>query len=241
MTVPEAEAKMNDEPDMPPTATPAQMRAIARRLILPPVIIGAVAVSTIFWFVVYGMNGGGGKEAASVRAGECAASAALAPKLAPLARGDLADLAIDAHPKIMPALGFAQDGKPVDLAAFKGGIVLLNFWATWCVPCREEMPALDRLQGLAGDRDFSVAAVNVDTARLERSKAFLQEIGVKNLTFYADSSAKSFQTLQQRGKLVGLPTSFLLGRDGCVLGVLAGSAKWDGPDALALIAAAKRG
>jgi hypothetical protein len=103
------------------------------------------------------------------------------------------------------------------------------------------MPALDRLQGLAGDKDFSVAAVNVDTARLERSKAFLQEIGVKNLTFYADSSSRALQTLQQNGKVVGLPTSFLLGRDGCVLGVLAGSAKWDGPDALALFTAAKRG
>jgi thiol-disulfide isomerase/thioredoxin len=241
MTVPEAEAKMNDEPDMPPIATPEQMRAIARRLILPHVVLVAVLVAASVWFVLYEMKGSGGKEAASGKAGECAASAALAPKLAPLARGDLADLAIDAQPKTLPALGFAQEGQPVDLAAFKGRIVLLNFWATWCVPCREEMPALDRLQGLAGDRDFSVAAVNVDTARLERSKAFLQEIGVKNLTFYADSSGKALQSLQQSGKVVGLPTSFLLGRDGCVLGVLAGSAKWDGPDALALFTAAKRG
>jgi thiol-disulfide isomerase/thioredoxin len=239
MTVPKAEAKMIDEPDSPPTADPAQMRAIARRLILPPFLLAAVAVLAILWFVLYGMNGGGSKETASGGAGECAASAALEPNLAPLAKGDIAALALDAQPKIMPALGFAQDGKPVDLASFKGGIVLLNLWATWCVPCREEMPALDRLQGLAGDKDFSVVAVNVDTARLERPKAFLQEIGVKNLTFYTDSSAKTFQTLQQGGKLVGLPTSFLLGRDGCVLGVLAGPAKWDGADALALIKAAK--
>lgn len=232
---------MTDEPDTPPTATPAQMRAIARRLILPPFLFAAFAVLAVLWFVLYGMNGGGGKEAATVGAGECAASAALAPKLDALAKGDIAALAIDAQPKIMPALAFGRDGKPVDLASFKGGIVLLNLWATWCVPCREEMPALDRLQGLAGDSDFSVAAVNVDTARLERARNFLQEIGVKNLTFYADSSAKAFQTLQQSGKVVGLPTSFLIGRDGCVLGVLAGAAKWDGPDALALIAAAKRG
>jgi thiol-disulfide isomerase/thioredoxin len=239
MTVPEAEAKMNEEPVSPPTASPAQMRAIARRLILPPFLFAAVAVSAVLWFVLYGMNGGGSKEAASGRAGECAASAALAQKLAPLARGDIAALAIDSEPKIMPALGFVQDGKPVDLASFKGRIVLLNLWATWCVPCREEMPALDRLQGLAGDKDFSVVAVNVDTARLERPKAFLQEISVKNLTFYADSSAKAFQTLQQSGKLVGLPTSFLLGRDGCILGALAGPAKWDGADALALIKVAR--
>jgi thiol-disulfide isomerase/thioredoxin len=240
MTVPKAEAKMNDEPDSPPTASPAQMRAIARRLILPPFLFAAVAVSAVLWFVLYGMNGGGSKEAGSASAGECAASAALAPKLAPLARGDIAALAIAAEPRVMPALGFAQDGKPVDLASFKGGIVLLNLWATWCVPCREEMPALDRLQGIAGDKAFSVVAVNIDTARLERPKGFLQEIGVKNLTFYADSTATAFQTLQQSGKLVGLPTSFLLGRDGCILGVLAGPAKWDGPDALGLIKAAKQ-
>ncbi|WP_294539823.1 TlpA disulfide reductase family protein [uncultured Rhodoblastus sp.] len=229
---------MNDAPDSPPTASPEQMRAIARRLILPPLAFAAVAVVAVLWFVLYGMNGGGGKEAASGGTGECAASAALAPQLAPLAKGDIAALAIDAQPKLMPALGFARDGKPVDLASFRGKIVLLNLWATWCVPCREEMPALDRLQGIAGDKDFSVVAVNIDTARLERPKGFLQEIGVKNLTFFSDSSAKAFQTLQQSGKVVGLPTSFLLGRDGCALGVLAGPAKWDGADALALIKAA---
>jgi thiol-disulfide isomerase/thioredoxin len=214
------------------------MRAIARRLILPPFLFAAVALSAGLWFVLYGMNGGVSKEPASGSAGECAASAALAPKLAPLAKGDIAALAIDAAPKVMPGLGFSQDGKPVELGSFKGGIVLLNLWATWCVPCREEMPALDRLQGLAGDKDFSVVAVNIDTARLERPKAFWQETGLKNLTFYADSSAKTFQTLQQGGKAVGLPTSFLLGRDGCILGVLAGPAKWDGADALAVIRAA---
>jgi thiol-disulfide isomerase/thioredoxin len=226
---------MNDEPDSPPKADPAQMRAIARRLILPPVLVAAVVVTTALWFVLYGMNGGGSKEAAPANASECAASAALAEKLAPLAKGEIAALAIDAQPKPMPALGFSQDGKPVDLASFKGRTVLLNLWATWCVPCREEMPALDRLQGLAGSENFSVVAVNIDTARLERPKAFLQEIGVKNLAFYADSSAKAFQTLQQSGKVVGLPTSFLVGRDGCAIGVLAGPAKWDGADALALI------
>ncbi len=229
---------MNDEPDSPPTASPAQMRAIARRLVLPHVLLAAVGVAAALWFVLYGMNGGGSKEAALADAGECAASAAIAPKLAGLATGDIAALAIEAQPKPMPALNFSQDGKPVDLASFKGRTVLLNLWATWCVPCREEMPALDRLQGAKGGEGFSVVAVNIDTARLERPKTFLQETGVKNLTIYADSSAKAFQTLQQSGKLVGLPTSFLVGRDGCEIGVLAGPAKWDGADALALVKAA---
>jgi hypothetical protein len=100
------------------------------------------------------------------------------------------------------------------------------------------MPALDRLEGIAGNENFAVVAVNIDTARLERPKAFLQEIGVKNLAIYADSTAKSFTTLQQSGKVVGLPTTFLVGRDGCEIGVIAGPAKWDGADALALLKAA---
>lgn len=229
---------MNDEQGLPPVADPAQMRGIARRLILPPVVLGAVVVAAALWFVLYGMNGGGSKEAAPVVATDCAASTALAQKLGALARGDIAALAIKAQPRPMPALGFSQDGKPVDLASFKGKTVLLNVWATWCVPCREEMPALDRLQGMAGGKSFDVVAVNIDTARLERPKAFMKEIGVKNLTFYADPTAKAFQTLQQNGKLVGLPTTFLIGRDGCEIGVIAGPAKWDGADALALVRAA---
>lgn len=225
---------MNDAPE-PPHADPAQLRAIARRLILPHVFLAAALVAAALWFVLYGMKGGGSKEAA---AGECPVSTALAPKLAPLARGDIAALAISATPRPMPALPFVGSAGPTDLAAFKGRTVLLNLWATWCVPCREEMPALDRLQGALGGDAFSVVAVNIDTARLERPKAFLQEIGVKNLAFFADSSAKSFQTLQQTGKLVGLPTSFLIGPDGCEIGVLAGPATWDGADALALLRAA---
>jgi thiol-disulfide isomerase/thioredoxin len=229
---------MNDEQDLPPPADPAQMRAIARRLILPPVFLGAAAVAAALWFVLYGMNGGGSKESASSVAGECAASVALAPKLAPLARGDIAALAIQASPRPMTALSFVQDGRIIDLTAFKGRVILLNLWATWCVPCREEMPALDRLQALAGGESFEVVAVNADTAKLERPKTFWQEAGLKNLTFYADATGKSLSTLQQSGKLVGMPTSFLIGRDGCEIGVLAGPAKWDSADALALIKAA---
>ncbi len=229
---------MNDEQDLPPVADPAQMRGIARRLILPPVILGAVVVAAALWFVLYGMNGGGSKEPAPVASADCPASSALAQKLGGLAKGDIAALAIRAQPRPMPALSFSQDRKQVDLASFRGKTVLLNLWATWCVPCREEMPALDRLQGMAGGNSFDVVAVNIDTARLERPHAFMREIGVKNLTLYADPTAKAFQTLQQNGKLVGLPTSFLVGRDGCEIGVIAGPAKWDGADALALIKAA---
>jgi thiol-disulfide isomerase/thioredoxin len=228
---------MNDEQDEQPKVDPARMRGVARRLMLPHVFLVAALVAAALWFVLYEMKGRGGKEATTA-ATQCPASAVLAAKLAPFAKGDLAALAIHAHPRPMPDLQFMRDGQPTNVAAFHDRTILLNFWATWCVPCREETPALDRLQGEAGTPSFEVVAVNIDTARLERPKAFLNESGVKNLAFYADSSGKTFQALQQSGKLVGLPTSFLVGPDGCEIGVLAGPAKWDGADATALIRAA---
>ena len=94
-------------------------------------------------------------------------------------------------------------------------------------------PSLDRLQGARGNADFSVVAVNIDTARLDGPKAFLKEIGAKNLSLYADSSANIFETLKQDGKVLGLPTTILVAKDGCDIGTMAGPAKWDSPDALA--------
>ncbi|MGO8737896.1 thiol:disulfide interchange protein TlpA [Rhodoblastus sp.] len=228
---------MNDEQDLPVQATPAQMRAIARRLILPHMFIVAAGVAASLWFVLYVMNGPRSKEAASEPA-QCQVSRALAQKLAPLATGDLAALAIRSHPRPMENISFEHDGAPTDLAALNGRTILLNFWATWCAPCREEMPGLDRLQSLAGNPSFSVVAVNMDSARLDRPKTFLKQIGVKNLGFYADPHGKVFQTLQQAGKLVGLPTTLLIGPDGCEIGAMAGPAKWDGADAQALARAA---
>jgi hypothetical protein len=96
------------------------------------------------------------------------------------------------------------------------------------------------LQEKAGGKDFEVVAVNIDTARLDRRQQFLRDIGVKSLSFYADSTADVFQVLKRSGKVVGLPTSILIDADGCELGVLAGAAVWDSPDALRLVAAARK-
>ena len=142
----------------------------------------------------------------------------------------------------MPAITFnGPDGKAKTLADFSGKTVLLNLWATWCVPCREEMPALDTLQGQAKSDTFEIVTVNIDTTRLERPKAFLNEIGVKDLTFYSDSKADIFYALKKAGKVVGLPTSFLIGPDGCEIGALAGAANWASGDARALVRRASGG
>jgi thiol-disulfide isomerase/thioredoxin len=188
--------------------------------------------------VLYGIGAPGGKAADLCPAAAATRSAALAP----LAKGDIAALAVARAPKFASAIAFeGPDGRKLSLADFHGEALLLNLWATWCVPCRAEMPALDRLQASAGGPSFEVAAVNVDTARLDRPGAFLDQIGVKTLRRYADPSGDSFETLRLAGKALGLPTSLLIDAEGCELGVVAGPVDWDSPDARNVIAALKGG
>jgi thiol-disulfide isomerase/thioredoxin len=130
------------------------------------------------------------------------------------------------------------DGKPRTLDDFKGKTVLLNLWATWCVPCRKEMPSLDALEGKLGSDKFAVVAVNIDTRNLDKPKAWLNEVGVKRLGYYADPSAKVFQDLKAIGKAFGMPTTLLVDPAGCELGALAGPAEWASEDAVRLVEAA---
>ncbi len=199
-----------------------------------------IAAVLVIAAVVYGMSWGGGKKSGADAA--CAAAAKTAVQLAPLAKGQIAALNIHKSPRQAVDIVFqGPDGGAKKLSDFRGKTVLLNLWATWCVPCRGEMPALDRLQGQAGGDNFEVVAINIDTARLERRKAFLDSVGVSKLAFYADPKADVFQTLKQAGKVTGLPTTILVGADGCELGLMAGAAEWDSPEALTLIRAATAG
>jgi thiol-disulfide isomerase/thioredoxin len=198
------------------------------------VVTSLALLSLALLLVLYVSKVPGGKDAPVDPA--CVDTAKTAERLRPLVHGEIAALALARQPKPLPELSFAAaDGTKTSLADFKGQTVLFNLWATWCVPCRQEMPALDRLQGMLGSKDFGVVAVNIDTARLDRPKAFLNEIGIKNLKLYTDDTAASVQTLKQSGKVLGLPTTILIGRDGCEIGTLAGPAQWDSQDAMALL------
>lgn len=113
------------------------------------------------------------------------------------------------------------NNEPLTLSSFKGKVVLLNLWATWCAPCRHEMPALDRLQGQLGSDKFEVVALSLDRAGLEPSKAFLKEIKVENLKAYADPTTKASAPL----KVIGMPTTILLDAEGLEVGRLVGPAE----------------
>jgi len=196
----------------------------------------ALVLASLALLLVLYVSGNGGKNTPVDPA--CLDTARTAARLQPLARGEIAALALASSPRPLPELSFAAPGATARLADFKGRLVLFNLLATWCIPCRLEMPALDRLQAKLGSKDFAVVAVNVDTARLGRPKAFLEAIGAKNLALYTDAQGELLQGLKQTGKVLGLPTTILVGRDGCDLGTLAGPAQWDSRDALALLTAA---
>lgn len=170
---------------------------------------------------------------------ECRASKAVAERIEPLAKGELAAVGVNRSPKIPPVIAFADgEGQSKSLADFKGKTILVNLWATWCVPCREEMPALDKLQAELGGEDFQVVAINVDTRNPDKPKAWLQENGIQNLAYYADPAGKLLQVLQKSGHVVGLPTTFVVDAAGCEIALLKGPAEWASPDALAFMRSA---
>jgi thiol-disulfide isomerase/thioredoxin len=169
----------------------------------------------------------------------CQPAAEMANRLKPLIRGEVAALAVPATPVRVADLAFKDaGGRERRLADWEGRLVLLNLWATWCVPCREEMPALDALQRKLGGPAFEVVAVNIDTRDPDKPKTWLQETGVSALAFYADPTAKIFQELKTRGRAFGMPTTLLVDARGCEVVSLAGPAEWAGEDAVALIQAA---
>jgi thiol-disulfide isomerase/thioredoxin len=171
----------------------------------------------------------------------CHAALELARSLDPLVHGEVAAVkpADEAH--FLPAVAFRDgDGHAKSLAYWHGRTVLLNMWATWCVPCRKEMPALDALQQKLGAPDFEVVAVDIDTRDPDKPRAFLRDIGISHLAYYSDASAKVFQDLKAAGKAIGMPTTLLVDPNGCEIASLAGPAEWASPDGLKLVSAALR-
>ena len=166
----------------------------------------------------------------------CRPAVELARKLAPFARGEVAAVNVAKSPLQLPPLAF-QDaaGQPLTLEHWRGRIVLLNLWATWCVPCRKEMPALEALEQRRGGPGFEVVAINIETRDADKPKAWLKEVGVQKLNYYADPSARRFQELKSVGRAFGMPTTLLIDGRGCELGTIAGPAEWASEDAIRLI------
>ena len=214
---------------------PDTARSLAKKR-LAIVILGGIAGVGVGLAAIYGiatLTGNPGATAA------CRPAVQRALAVAPFARGEVAALIPATKPLAIPNLDLVDAaGKAHALAEWRGRTVLLNLWATWCVPCRKEMPALDALQQKLGGPKFEVLALNIDTRDPDKPKAWLKEVGITKLAYYADPSAKAFQDLKVIGRAVGLPTSILIDPAGCEIGYLAGPAEWASEDAVRLIQAA---
>jgi thiol-disulfide isomerase/thioredoxin len=200
------------------------------------IVLGGVVGVVVGFAGVYGigrLTGNAGADPA------CQASVETARKMASLARGEVAAVRVATSPKRLPALAFKDaQGAEKSLADWHGRTTLLNLWATWCVPCRKEMPALEALENKLGGPNFEVVTVNIDTRDLEKPKAWLRDVGITKLAYYSDSNAKVFQDLKALGKAFGMPTTLIVDGNGCELANLAGPAEWASEDALKLVTAA---
>lgn len=198
-------------------------------------VLTATAAAAVLAAGVYVTQKGQGNGTVSAA---CAAAKPLAASLDPLVKGEIAAFQVAEAPDDLSGLAFTgADGEPMTLAAFKGKVALVNLWATWCAPCRREMPALDRLAGALGGDDFSVVPVSIDIGERQKPEAFLKQIGVENLPLFSDRTTEIFESLKSRGLAIGLPVTLLLDRNGCTLGHINGPAEWDSEDGKRLIEA----
>ncbi|MET3650126.1 thiol:disulfide interchange protein TlpA [Phyllobacterium ifriqiyense] len=220
---------MTDGPRQTPRNSNKKIIALAA---LAGIAAGAVAV--------YVMERPSGNIATATNtADQCPMKAEGAKAIDAAAVGAIAAMRGADKPQSMSSLSFTgPDGKPVRISDFKGKTLLVNLWATWCAPCREEMPALDALETKKGSDKFEVVTINIDTGDDTKPKAFLSEIGVKSLDLYRDPSMGVFNELKRKSLAFGLPVTMLVDKEGCQIAAMNGPADWSSDDALRFVDAA---
>lgn len=200
------------------------------------VAIAAIAGLFAGAVAVYVKEAGSGNGAALVASGGCETTPASLKALDPFIKGQVAAIVAANPPRVLTGLNFKDaSGADKTLKDFKGKALLVNLWATWCIPCREEMPALNGLQAAKGGNQFEVVAVNIDSGSDEKPKAFISDNGIDHLGFYRDSTMGVFNALKKEGLAFGLPATLVIDKNGCLLGSMNGPAVWDSNDAKTLI------
>ncbi len=205
-----------------------------RKFPLALILLAIVAIG----IGIYVISTGSGNDPLTTASGEtsCKDSVAGAKALDPAIKGDLAAMRIVDDPLDVSALAFAdKDGKPATLGDWKGRVVLFNLWATWCAPCRAEMPALEALESGEGGEDFQVVPVSVDLGEPDKPKNFYSEINLTALPFYHEGELAIFNSLKKQGMAFGMPVTLLVDRSSCAIAVLNGPAEWASADAVNLI------
>ncbi|MEL6921840.1 MAG: TlpA disulfide reductase family protein, partial [Pseudomonadota bacterium] len=184
---------------------------------------------------VYGCSDSSGNGGASSDAMLEAIKAAVEPTI----QGDVAAMAIRNPSEDLGALTFNDiDGKMISMADTGQKIRLVNLWATWCAPCREEMPYLETLQAERGGSDFEVVAISVDGGEPRKPLVFYEDIGLETLPFYHDPTIGVFTELKKLGLAFGLPVTLLIDPQNRVIANMNGPAQWASRDAFAMVDAA---
>lgn len=206
------------------------------KLVLLAAVAGVIAGAAAVYVKEAGYGNGIGETAS---AGQCEAAKERSAVLTPFTKGQVAAMAPPQAPISLRDVSFkGPDGQPLSIGSFSGKTLLLNVWATWCVPCREEMPALNALEKSMGNDKFEVVAVNIDTGDDEKPKAFRSDYGIDKLGYYRDGTMGVFNTLKKQGLAFGLPVTLLIDDKGCLVSAMNGPAAWDSEDAKKLIKAA---
>ncbi|MBO6717395.1 MAG: TlpA family protein disulfide reductase [Rhizobiaceae bacterium] len=191
-------------------------------------------------YVMGGMSGNTVASAPDAGGGSCEVADATRKAVSEAIGGEVAAMLPADPPQDLSSLAFdGPDGAPMTLADLSGKTLLVNLWATWCAPCRAEMPALDALQAELGGDEFEVVAINVDTGGDEKPRKFLEEIGIGSLAYYRDDTIGVFNELKRRSLALGLPVTLLIDAKGCLIANMNGPAEWASEDAKALVRAAQ--
>ncbi|MGI9401644.1 MAG: thiol:disulfide interchange protein TlpA [Rhizobiaceae bacterium] len=209
------------------------MKLNTRTLVSLALLVG---IGVVVFGAVYGIWGSVGNH--EQQANACKGSQILAKRLEGLNNGQVAAFIIGDEAKPLGELTFKdENGVAGSLEDYRGKTVLLNLWATWCAPCREEMPALDALQQAMGGDEFEVLPISVDLGDDVKPKNFYRETGIKSLPFRHDGTMSVFNDLKKMSLAVGMPVTILVDGEGCALGAMNGPADWASEDAKAMIRA----
>jgi thiol-disulfide isomerase/thioredoxin len=212
--------------------TNANQPKAKNRFVLPAVVglVAGVGVAIASWFYLGN----------TAQAQSCPAQLPAAQIIDAAATGELAALMGTGEGRGYADMAFKNAaGEDMTIADFSGKALLVNFWASWCVPCREEMPALDAVATEFNSDRFEVLPINLDIGAdgLGKAQAFLDEGNFQNLPLYADNTFAAFDRLKQQAVAVGLPATLLLDPEGCELAVLQGPVEWHTDDGRAVVQA----
>jgi thiol-disulfide isomerase/thioredoxin len=205
---------------------------LATRNMIMAAALAAILVVAGGIYVIGPWSGNAGPETA----GNCDGALERAARLDGVNIGEVAAFTPAQKPVNVSALSFDDaNGGRKSIADWNGRFVLLNVWATWCAPCREEMPSLQALQQEKGGENFEVVPVSIDLGTAEKPKKFYADNNLSGLGFFHDGTMGVFNALKKESLAFGMPATMLIDRQGCVLGSLNGPANWASADAKTLV------